>query len=92
MPFASQRHETHLTAIYLSKSGDKILALSNKFPGIVLTGARQTGKTSLLRKVFPQHDYVSLDIPSLVCCTPQRASHGAQRFSMPIQDLAGLFL
>ena len=33
-------------------------------PVVVLTGARQTGKTSLLRRLFPRHDFVALDIPS----------------------------
>jgi predicted AAA+ superfamily ATPase len=33
-------------------------------PVVVLTGARQTGKTSLLRRLFPQHAFVSLDLPS----------------------------
>jgi predicted AAA+ superfamily ATPase len=33
-------------------------------PVIVLTGARQTGKTSLLRRLFRDHDFVSLDLPS----------------------------
>ena len=31
---------------------------------MVLTGARQTGKTSLVRRLFPAHHYVSLDLPS----------------------------
>lgn len=33
-------------------------------PAVVLTGARQTGKTSLLRSLFPRHHFVSLDLPS----------------------------
>ena len=33
-------------------------------PVIVLTGARQTGKTSTLRRLFPSHDFVSLDLPA----------------------------
>jgi predicted AAA+ superfamily ATPase len=33
-------------------------------PVVVLTGARQTGKTSLVRRLFPTHHYVSLDLPS----------------------------
>jgi len=33
-------------------------------PVIVLTGARQTGKTSTLRRLFPKHDFVSLDLPT----------------------------
>lgn len=33
-------------------------------PVVVLTGPRQTGKTSLVRRLFPEHAYVSLDLPS----------------------------
>jgi len=33
-------------------------------PVVVLTGARQTGKTSLVRRAFSSHAYVSLDLPS----------------------------
>ena len=33
-------------------------------PVVVLTGARQTGKTSLVRRLFPDFAYVSLDLPS----------------------------
>lgn len=33
-------------------------------PVVVLTGARQTGKTSLVRRLFPEYSYVSLDLPS----------------------------
>jgi len=33
-------------------------------PVVVVTGARQTGKTSLVRRQFPRLHYVSLDLPS----------------------------
>jgi hypothetical protein len=33
-------------------------------PALVLTGARQVGKSSLLRRAFPDHHAVSLDLPS----------------------------
>jgi predicted AAA+ superfamily ATPase len=33
-------------------------------PVVLLTGARQTGKTSLLRRLFPKHRFVTLDLPS----------------------------
>jgi predicted AAA+ superfamily ATPase len=33
-------------------------------PVVVLTGARQTGKTSTLRRLFPDHAFVSLDLPT----------------------------
>jgi len=33
-------------------------------PVMVLTGARQTGKTSTLLRLFPRHGFVSLDLPT----------------------------
>ncbi len=33
-------------------------------PVVVLTGARQTGKTSTLLRLFPNHEFVSLDLPT----------------------------
>ena len=33
-------------------------------PVVVSTGARQTGKTSLMRRLFPNHAFVTLDLPS----------------------------
>ncbi len=40
---------------------NKIIELSQLFPALILTGARQAGKTSLLQKLFPNYSYVSLD-------------------------------
>jgi hypothetical protein len=40
-------------------------ALAEQFPAVVVTGPRQVGKTSLVRRVFPSHGYVSLDVPSM---------------------------
>jgi predicted AAA+ superfamily ATPase len=39
--------------------------LAGERPAVIVTGARQAGKTSLLRRVFPDYDYVSLDLPLL---------------------------
>src|ERR1700674_5041246 len=33
-------------------------------PVVVLTGARQTGKTSTFRRLFPSYEFVSLDLPT----------------------------
>lgn len=38
--------------------------LCGQRPVLTLSGARQTGKTSLVRRLFPGHGYVSLDLPS----------------------------
>jgi predicted AAA+ superfamily ATPase len=40
----------------------RLTALSEHFPALVLTGARQVGKTTLLKTLFPTHNYVSLDL------------------------------
>ena len=42
-----------------------IMELSRHFPAVVLTGARQVGKTTLFRRAFPNDTYVSLDLPSV---------------------------
>ncbi len=46
------------------KISQRLLEASQHFPALVLTGARQTGKTTLLRHLFPEHRYVSLDRPA----------------------------
>lgn len=44
---------------------EKLHRAATLFPCVVLTGARQVGKTTLLRHCFPDHEYVSLDLPSV---------------------------
>lgn len=45
------------------KLSARILEASRHFPALVLAGPRQTGKTTLLRNLFPTHHYVTLDRP-----------------------------
>jgi predicted AAA+ superfamily ATPase len=42
----------------------RLIRSASTRPVIVLTGARQTGKTSTLLRLFPSHSFVSLDLPS----------------------------
>lgn len=42
-----------------------LLSLFHQFPCVILTGARQTGKTTLLKHLFPSYHFVSLDFPSI---------------------------
>lgn len=39
----------------------RLQKLAEAFPAVVVSGARQVGKTTLLRHVFPDHDYVVFD-------------------------------
>lgn len=39
----------------------RLASLAAAFPVVVVSGARQVGKTTLLRHVFPNHDYVVFD-------------------------------
>jgi predicted AAA+ superfamily ATPase len=43
----------------------KLRELARFFPAVVVSGARQSGKTHLVRRTFPGHRYVSLDLPSV---------------------------
>ncbi|MBM4085467.1 MAG: ATP-binding protein [Planctomycetes bacterium] len=39
---------------------------ANSFPALIVTGPRRAGKTTLLRKVFPEADYFLLEDPDLI--------------------------
>ncbi len=54
----------------------QIQALSQKKQVILLTGPRQTGKSSLFKRLFPTMKYISLDRPS----TAYRAEYSGEEF------------
>lgn len=39
--------------------------LASQFPAVIVSGPRQSGKTSLLTKTFPDAEYVTLDYPQI---------------------------
>jgi predicted AAA+ superfamily ATPase len=41
----------------------KLSSLARQFPVVTVTGPRQSGKTTLTRMVFANHEYVSLEEP-----------------------------
>jgi len=45
------------------KAKGKVLAMAQKFPVLVFTGPRQSGKTTLAKITFPEYRYVSLENP-----------------------------
>jgi predicted AAA+ superfamily ATPase len=48
----------------------------NYFPAVLLTGARQVGKTTLLQEIFPGYSYVTLDRP----LNAEQAEHDPEGF------------
>jgi len=42
-----------------------LLRLSKMYPIVTVTGPRQSGKTTLVRKLFPNFDYVNLEVPDV---------------------------
>lgn len=40
---------------------NRLVRLTENFPVVVVSGARQVGKTTLLKHLFPHHDYVVFD-------------------------------
>lgn len=65
-------------------------------PVVVLTGARQSGKTSLLRHLLPDRAYVSLDLPLLAEEAEQSGEAFLRKHPPPlivdeVQNAPGLF-
>ena len=54
------------------------------FPAILLTGARQVGKTSLFKKIYPKHNFVTLDLPSHAELAENRPEEFLNRFPPPV--------
>ncbi len=55
-----------------------------QFPAVLLTGARQVGKTALCRHVCPQAHYVTLDLPAEAESARHDASAFLQRHPAPL--------
>jgi predicted AAA+ superfamily ATPase len=62
----------------------RIQDLAAQRPALLLTGARQTGKTSLLKHCFPSHTYVSLDLPSLAELAEKSPEEFLTRYPAPL--------
>jgi predicted AAA+ superfamily ATPase len=65
-------------------------------PVVVLTGARQTGKTSTFRRLFPNHMFVSLNLPTEAEQAERESQSFLQRHPPPViidevQYVPGLF-
>lgn len=74
----------------------QVLAASRQFPALVVTGGRQTGKTTLLRHLFPVASFASLDLPSAAYQADERGEEFLANYREPVildevQYAPGLF-
>jgi uncharacterized protein len=74
----------------------RLLRSARTRPVVVLTGARQTGKTSTFRRLFPNHEFVPLDLPSEAEQAEKEPQGFLQRHPAPViidevQYAPGLF-
>jgi predicted AAA+ superfamily ATPase len=74
----------------------RLLRSAHTRPVVVLTGARQAGKTSTFRRLFPDHEFVSLDLPTNAEQAEKEPQTFFQRHPVPVmidevQYAPGLF-
>ncbi|SMF41223.1 ATP-binding protein [Pseudobacteriovorax antillogorgiicola] len=53
-------------------------------PAVLVTGARQTGKTSILSHMFPDYSFVSLDLPSMAELAENEPERFLREFPPPV--------
>lgn len=75
---------------------DQVLSAARQFPALVVTGGRQTGKTTLLRHLFPDASFASLDLPSAAGQADERGEEFLRSYQEPVildevQYAPGLF-
>ena len=67
----------HICQMWIEREITSVLKrLASERPAILVTGARQTGKSSLLKRLFDDYHYVSLDVP----LDARQASENGQAF------------
>ena len=64
----------------------ELLRLAKHFKVLTVTGPRQSGKTTLCKKVYPQYDYINLEDETI------RAELGLNRRSFLEKHCAGLII
>lgn len=70
-----------MTGRYITRSLEPILKkAAEEFPAVVLTGPRQSGKTTVLKHVFGEnYRYASLEPPDITFCANHSALAAATR-------------
>jgi len=70
--------------MYRRDLADELAAAAGRNPVVTLVGPRQSGKTTLVRGLFPDHDYVSLERPDERAAALEDPLDFLDRFSRPL--------
>lgn len=71
--------------MWIEREAENLLKrLAAHFPAVLVTGARQAGKTSLLRHLYPQARYITLDYPGFAEAAKTAAEDLLDRFPPPV--------
>lgn len=55
----------HIIGTWIERLAQSLVRrMARQFPVVLVTGARQSGKTSLLRRLYPDASYLILDLPA----------------------------
>jgi hypothetical protein len=71
---------------YITRSAESVVKKASKeFPVVALTGPRQSGKTTMLRRLFDKgHGYVSLDAPDVRAAAAEDPRGFMEMFPPPV--------
>lgn len=70
---------------YIHRAIEKrIKKIAKQFPAIAITGPRQTGKSTLLKTLFPKHDYITLDDPEVRLSAKQDPGLFVENLNLPV--------
>lgn len=70
---------------YIPRHMERVaLSLAKDFPVLTVIGPRQSGKTTLVRRTFPDHAYVNLEQPDIRLLAGQDPRAFFKRFAAPI--------
>ncbi len=61
-----------------------VLSMAKSFPVVTILGPRQSGKTTLVQKVFPRHTYVNLEQPDVRLLAESDPKGFFNRFAPPV--------
>jgi uncharacterized protein len=65
-------------------SAERIQLLATQFKVVVLTGARQVGKSTLLKNIFPHLEFVTLDLPQDAALAEMAPAEFLSRHTRPL--------